>query len=325
MIAVRVKKVMLALAVILVLMPAVVMMLASGCRDGTEVKTLMESEAVVDAEGNEIELEEPAGKIVVIAPSALEIISGLGAMDRVVEVDNWSATSGDPLGEGFEGVGDSYGLNVERIAEIDPDLLIAVTGGPAEDYQKIEELGIKIYRVINISGIEGVYKEISNISKLIGLEGKGEELVGELKKSVSEIYDKIRDLNEEDKPEVFYMVWNEPLMTAGMDTYVSDLIEKAGGVNIAAEDNLTGWPEYSMETLIKRDPDIMIAPLSLAEDPSVILSDERFSSISAVMEERVYVIPDNPVSRPSQNLIKALQMLSKAIHPEIFGEFEIIE
>ncbi|MBN1384563.1 MAG: ABC transporter substrate-binding protein [Elusimicrobia bacterium] len=321
----RASKVMRTLAVVLVVLLAAIPVLMAGCKSEIEVKALEQSMAVVDAEGNVIELASPAEKIIVIAPSALEIIDGLGAMDRVVEVDSYSVGAGDPLAEGFEGAGDSYGLNIERIAGLNPDILIAVTGGSEDDYQKIKELGIKIYRVININGIEGIYEEITNISKLIGLEDRGEKLVKELKEEVEEIHDKVKDLSSEDKPKVFYEVWNDPLMSAGTDTFINDLIEKSGGINIVAEDSLTGWPEYSVETLIKRNPDIIIAPVSLAADPSVIINDTRFSSITAVIEGRVYLIPDNPVSRPSQNSIKALQMLSKAIHPEIFGKFEIIE
>jgi len=320
-----VKRFMRLISVIMVLALVVIPTFITGCKGETGVSTLKESIEVADGEGNSIELASPAEEVVVLAPSALEIINGLGAIDRVVEVDSFSVMINDPLAEGFEGVGDSYGLNVEKIAELNPDILITLTGGPDDDYQKIEELGIKIYRVIDIKGIEGVYEEIANISKLIGLEDKGEELINELKNGVNKIHDKVKDLADEDKPGVFYEVWNDPLMSAGADTFINDLIETSGGVNIVAEDNLTGWPEYSIETLIKKNPDIIIAPMSLASDPSVIMEDERFSSISAVTEGRVYVIPDNPISRPSQNLIKALQMLSKAIHPEIFGEFEIIQ
>ncbi|GAG73979.1 unnamed protein product [marine sediment metagenome] len=163
------------------------------------------------------------------------------------------------------------------------------------------------------------------VIKIIGIEDKGEELIGELKKEVDKIYSQVKDLSDEDKPGVFYVVWDDPLMSAGADTFINDLIEKSGGVNIVAEDNLTGWPEYSLEKLIEKNPDIIIAPMSLASDPSVIMDDERFSSIDAVTSGKVYIVPDNPISRPNQNLIKALQMLSKAIHPEIFGEFEVIE
>jgi iron complex transport system substrate-binding protein len=321
----RVRKIIQTLVPIIVLLLVAIPVFIAGCKSGVEAEALSESRTVVDADGNTIELTSPAEKIIVIAPSALEIINGLDAMDRVIEVDSYSVEAGDPLAEGFEGAGDSYGLNIERIAALNPDILIAVTGGSEDDYHKIRELGIEIYRVINIDGIEGVYTEITNISKLIGLEDRGEKLVSELKEEVGMIYDRVKDLDDEDRPKVFYEVWNEPLMSAGMDTFINDLIEKSGGVNILAEDKLSGWPEYSVETLMERNPDVIIAPKSLAPDSSVIMDDARFSSITAVIEGRVYIIPDNPISRPSQNSIKALEMLSKAIHPEIFGEFEIIE
>jgi len=321
------KKIMLAVVVILILSLIAALGIFSGCKgkgQATE-ESLGSPVELVDGEENIVKLAAPADKIIVLAPSVLEIINGLGAMELVVEVDNFSVMMAEPLAEGFEGAGDSYGLNIERIAELDPDILITITGGPEDDYQKVRELGIEIYRVIDVKGIEGVYDEIANISKIIGFEDKGKELVSELKKGVDEIYNQIKDLSDEQKPRVFYEVWNDPLMSAGADTFINDLIEKSGGINIVAEDNLTGWPEYSLEKLIEKNPDIIIAPMSLAADPTVIMDDVRFSSIYAVTSGKVYVVPDNPISRPNQNLIKALQMLSKAIHPEIFGEFEVIE
>lgn len=319
------KKIMLAVVVILILSLIATLGIFSGCKGQATEESLGSPVEVVDGEENIVKLAAPARKIIVLAQSALEIIDGLGAMELVVEVDNWSVMMAEPLAEGFEGAGDVYGLNIERIAELNPDILITITGGPEDDYQKVRELGIEIYRVIDVKGIEGVYDEIANISKIIGLEDKGKELVSELKKGVDEIYNQIKDLSDEQKPRVFYEVWNDPLMGAGADTFISDLIEKSGGVNILSEDNLTGWPEYSVEKLIEKNPDVIIAPMSLAADSSVITGDERFSSIDAVTSGRVYVVPDNPISRPNQNLIKALQMLSKAIHPEIFGKFEVIE
>ncbi len=319
------KKIMLAVVVILILSLIAAPGILSGCKGQATEESLGSPVELVDGEENIVELAAPADKIIVLAPSALEIINGLGAMELVVEVDNWSVGEAEPLAEGFEGAGDSWGPNIEKIAELDPDILITTTGGPDDDYQKVRELGIEIYRVINIKGIEGVYDEIANIGKILGIEDKAEELVSELKKGVDEIYSKVEDLSDEEKPRVFFEISNDPLMSAGADTFINDLIEKSGGVNIVAEDNITGWPEYSLEKLIEKNPDIIIATMMAVADPSVITEDGRFSSIDAVTSGRVYIVPDNPVCRPNQNLIKALQMLSKAIHPEIFGEFEIIE
>lgn len=296
-----------------------------GCKEEPVEEIQNTSIEVIDGEDNNIVLDQPAEKIIVLAPSVLEIAEGLGAMEKVIEVDNFSVMMEEPLAAGFEGVGDYQSLNIERIAELDPDILIAITGGPEDDYNKVTELGIPVYRVIDVKGIEGVYEEILNISKIIGKEKEGLELIEDLKSEVESIKSKVGDLTDDERPDIFYEIWNEPLMSAGDDTFINDLIEIAGGKNILSEDGLMGWVEYSIETLIEKDPDIIIAPVSLAADPSVILEDPRFATIRAVIDGDVYIIPDNPISRPSQNIIKGLQMLAKAIHPEIFGEFEIIE
>jgi len=319
------KKIKWAAAVILILALLSFLAVLPGCKEQA-VAGISENMIILeDGAGNTVELSGPAEKIVVLAPSVLEIIDALGAMELVVEVDNWSVGASDPLAEGFEGAGDAFGPNIEMIIDIDPDILITTTGGPEEDYQKLKDLGIEVYRAISINGIEGVYDEIANIGEVVGLESKAEELISELREGVDEIYNKVKDLSDDQKPRVFYEVWNDPLMSVGADTFINDIIEKSGGVNIVAEDDITGWPEYSVETLIDKNPDVIIAPLSLAADPSIITEESKFSSIKAVTDGRVYVVPDNPVSRPNHNVIKALEMFSKAIHPEIFGEFEIME
>ncbi|MFZ3085168.1 MAG: hypothetical protein WA097_00800 [Candidatus Hydromicrobium sp.] len=138
------KKIMLAVVVILILSLIATLGIFSGCKGQATEESLGSPVELVDGEGNIVKLAEPAKKVIVLAPSVLEIIDGLGAMELVVEVYNSSVTPGEPLPEGFEGVGDSYGLNIERIAELNPDILITITGGPEDDYQQVRELGIEI-------------------------------------------------------------------------------------------------------------------------------------------------------------------------------------
>jgi iron complex transport system substrate-binding protein len=290
---------------------------------GTGSKTTGEIR-VTDGLGNEVVLEKPAEKVIVFVPSALEIIDALGAMDKVAGVDNWSLDIGEPLAQGFEGFGDFQSLNMEKITAADPDLIIGLVGWADTDTAKLAELGIKLY-IVDANTVEEVYTEIENTGKLLGLENEALDLSSELKLGVQEIYGKISGIDQGQKPKVFYEVWNDPLMSAGKGTFINDLIEQCGGINIVAADGLEGWPEYSIESLIKNNPDIIIAPASLAADPQVILGDTRFSEIAAVKNLKVFVVPDNPVSRPSQNIIKGLEMFSKAVHPEIFGQFEEIK
>ncbi|MDD3520538.1 MAG: ABC transporter substrate-binding protein [Actinomycetota bacterium] len=293
-------------------------------KENSEPENKNEEIIVTDGMGNILTLEKAAEKIIVLTPSVLEIFEGLGAMDKIVEVDNWSVQMQDPLAEGFKGAGDANGINFEMVTKLDPDMVIVVGFGLNEDYKKLYDLGYQVY-LTNSTSLQAAYTELENMGKIVGMEEEGKELSNNLKSGISEIEAKLKDISKEDRPKVFYMVWNDPIMSAGKNTFISELIEIAGGVNIVAEDGLNDWPEYSIEKLIENNPDIIIAPVSLAADASVILNDSRFSSINAVINKKVYIIPDNPISRPNQNVIKGLKMLSKAMHPDIFGEFEIIQ
>ena len=275
---------------------------------------------LTDGLGKEVVLDKPAERILVFAPSALEIIDGLNAIDTVIGVDSWSVDNKEPLAEGFEGFGDFQTLNMEKITAAAPDIIIGLVGWAEADIQKLADLGVKIY-VVEANTIDEIYMEITNMGKILAKDAEARELVDELKKQVETVSSKVAGLTEDKKPKVFYEVWNEPLMSAGKNTSINDLIEKAGGKNIVAADGLEGWPEYSIEKLIQNNPDIIIAPVSLAPDVSTIIDDSRFSSINAIVNKKVYVVPDNPITRPSQNIIKGLTMFAQAIHPEIFGEF----
>ncbi|HUW72308.1 MAG TPA: ABC transporter substrate-binding protein [Methanosarcinales archaeon] len=275
---------------------------------------------LTDGLGKEVVLDKPAERILVFAPSALEIIDGLNAIDTVIGVDSWSVDNKEPLAEGFEGFGDFQTLNMEKITAAAPDIIIGLVGWAEADIQKLADLGVKIY-IVEANTIDEIYMEITNMGKMLAKDAEARELVDELKKQVETVSSKVAGLTEDKKPKVFYEVWNEPLMSAGKNTSINDLIEKAGGKNIVAADGLEGWPEYSIEKLIQNNPDIIIAPVSLAPDVSTIIDDSRFSSINAIVNKKVYVVPDNPITRPSQNIIKGLTMFAQAIHPEIFGEF----
>ncbi len=278
--------------------------------------------ALVDGVGNEVMLDGPAKKVIVFVPSALEIMDGLGAMDMVIGVDNWSVDNGEPLAEGFEGFGDFSGLNMEKIAAADPDMIIGLIGWAEEDINKLSELGIALY-IVDVNTIEEVYTEITNMGKMLGKDDRAAQVNSDLKKNIDAITEKVSGIPDDERPGVFYEVWNDPLMSAGSQTFINELIEYAGGKNIVAGDGLEGWPEYSIENLIQNNPEVIIAPESLAPDAETILADQRLSELDAVKNKRVYVVPDNPVSRPSQNVIKGLTMFAQAIHPELFGDFEV--
>lgn len=269
---------------------------------------------VVDDTGKEIILEKPAERIISAAPSNTEILFALGLEEKVVgvsDLDNYPEEVKEK-----EKVGGLYDPNVEKIISLQPDLVLVLRGAE-EAIAQLEDKGIVIYTA-EPKTLDQALENIRKIGQLTGADAQAQELISQMQEDIDAVKSGVADIPEEKRPKVFWVVWNDPLMSAGQDTFISDLIVTAGGVNILALDGLTGWPEYSVEKLIEHDPDVIIAPESLAPTPDVILQDPRFSSLRAVQGKRVYVVPDDLVVRPGPRVTQGLFLIAKAIHPELF-------
>jgi iron complex transport system substrate-binding protein len=114
-------------------------------------------------------------------------------------------------------------------------------------------------------------------------------------------------------------VWHDPLITAGPDTFVDDLITLAGGINIAG-DSKTSYPEISLEVVIQKDPQIFIYSHhgNSRQEIEQIYSRQNWQDISAIKNKRVYIIDQNLVQRATPRLIDGLEELAKMLHPDLF-------
>lgn len=120
-----------------------------------------------------------------------------------------------------------------------------------------------------------------------------------------------------EKPLVYYEIWNDPIQTVGPGTFIYGIIELAGGKNIvegAAEE----YPLLSLETLIKRDPAVIIAGVGSMGDPGKVKERKGWENISAVKNEKVYVIDENLVVRPGPRIADGLVEIARILHPEKF-------
>jgi len=268
---------------------------------------------VTDDVNKEITLTEKPDKIISLAPGNTEILFALDLDEELVGVDNLSNYPEEV--ESIEKIGDAFNLNMEKIIELEPDLILTLKGNE-EAVKEFENLGIAVY-TLDANNIENVLEDIIEIGQLTNSFDTADKLVSEMQEKIDEIKELVADVSDEEKPKVFFMVWNEPMMSAGSGTFINNLIELANGINIVAADGLEGWPEYSLEKLIEHDPDVIIAPKSLAPTPETITADERFSSIKAVLENRVVVIDDDPVSRIGPRIVEGFLQIAQALYPDI--------
>lgn len=268
---------------------------------------------VTDDVDKEITLTEEPDKIISLAPGNTEILFALDLDEELVGVDNFSNYPEEV--ESIEKIGDAFNLNMEKIVELEPDLILTLKGNE-EAVKEFEDFGIAVY-TLDANNIENVLEDIEEIGQLTDRVKRAEELTSEMQEKIDEIKTLVADVSEEDKPKVFYMVWNEPIMSAGKGTFINDLIELANGINIVAADGLEGWLEYSLEKLIEHNPDVIIAPKSLAPTSETITADERFSSIKAVLENRVVIVDDDLVSRIGPRIVEGFKQIAQALYPDI--------
>ncbi len=317
----------------LVLLMALIMVtsLLAGCTEKQEVVETDKVEVVeevsfplmiVDGLGNEVTIEKKPEKIVSIAPSQTEILFALGLENRIIAVSDYCDYPVAALEK--EKVGSSWTTNTERIIELEPDLVFVYGEGQPEAMEQLAAVGITIVRYMPET-VDAIFETISATGKITGEEAAAAKLVKEMEEKRDAIVNKLKD---QPKVKVFYQVWDEPLMTAGPGSFIDELIQLAGGENIAA-DAEGAWPMYSVEALVEKNPEVFLAPahvgenMNLTAEEQVVLIDTikarpGFDQISAVINNRVELLEPNIVSRPGARIIDALELLAKTIHPELF-------
>lgn len=270
-----------------------------------------------DGLGREITLDGPAQRIVSMAPSNTEILFAIGAGDQVIGRDQLSdypeeAKNITDIGSTFEA------LNTELIVSLEPDLVLSAEINTAEQVNQLEDLGLTVYYLKNPLTLEEMYSNVEIVAQLTGHADEAATLIESLKARVAAVDQKIAPISS--RPSVFYELdATDPAkpFTAGKGTFITQLIDRAGGYNIASE--LEGYPQMSLEQVVAADPAfIILGDARYGVTPESIAQRPGWENLSAVKSGKVLPFNDDLVSRPGPRLVDALEELAKLLRPELF-------
>lgn len=267
--------------------------------------------SITDDAGNEITLDEPATKVVSLAPSTTEDVFAMNGQDALVGVDEFSDYPAEA--QDIEKVGGFSTPNIEKIVSLDPDLVLATAGVQTEAAQQLADLGIQV-AVFDPLTLEGIYKNLEDIGTLLGKADSAKKVIDDMKAIAADVESKVEDL---ETPTVFFEIYSQPLLTAGSNTLIDDLINRANGTNIGAAAG-DGYPEFNEEQLLQDNPDVYIAVMGSQSDPGEIEKRAGYDALRAVQDGRVYVIDDNLVTRAGPRAVEGLQEIAKDLHPDAF-------
>lgn len=324
MIKVKTKKI-----IVLMLILSLTLAMFSGCVRVKEENVKDEEEKIVektdeeiydqqypmeveDDFGNKVTIDSVPKRIISLAPNNTEILFRLELGNKVVGVTNYCDYPKEAKNK--EKVGDAYSLNVEKIIELNPDLVLQYGSGNEDVNKRLKEAGIVVLGY-EPETIQEVMDLIITIGEITQTQIPARMVTLDMMSKMDYLVHKVENA---EKPKVFYEVWNEPLMTAGPGSFIDELINLGGGENIA-KDAEGKYPQFEFEQLIERNPDVYITAKD-SEDKTVeaIKLRDGYDTMNAIENDRVYILDPNIITRPGPRIVDGLELMAKSIHPELF-------
>lgn len=266
---------------------------------------------ITDRLGRKLEINSVPEKIVTLTPSVTESVYALGAGDQIVGVSSYSdypeAAAEKPV------VGNAFQLNFEQILLLEPDLIIGDAQLVQNHMAKLEELGLPVL-AIDPANLQEVMEDLLLIGRAIDQEDVARQVVREMQAKIDLVTKMVKGIPEEDRPLVFVEVWDEPLMTCGPGSFMQELIELAGGENLAADAG-DAWVEYSSEQVLMKDPDVILLTRPYAQE---VMARVAWQQVRAVVTDNVIEVDADPFVRTTPRLADTLVDLANILHPEIF-------
>lgn len=256
------------------------------------------------------ERRTPPRRIVSLLPSATELILTLGGGDRLVARTDYDA---DPALAHVPSVGGGLTPSLERLAMLHPELVVAWPDNLSRSVAaRLAELGIPVYTPRS-ERLEDVFRTACDLGRLLALEAAADSLVTALGAELQAVR---RVTRGRVPPEILYVVWFDPLTTAGPGTFISELIEIAGGRNVFG-DAAARWPQVSLEEVVRRQPRVIVVPRGEVPPPSLpqLRAAPGWRDLRAVRDGRIVEVDADLFNHPGPRVAEAARRLATALHP----------
>ena len=257
-------------------------------------------------------------RIVSMAPNVTEILFALGLGGRIVGATRFC--DHPPEARDLPRIGGLVDPNIEVIRSLDPDLVIAFRGNPLRLVDRVRRLGLPVFVLDIGAGLEDLAPLIAKIGRVTGTDERAGELAAGLRRRVAAVDAALEGVPS--RPRVFVLLYGQGLWTCGGESYLDDVIDRAGGTNVASA-LPKKWALYKRERIIRDDPDVVFILARSAADFEAgrdwLARLAGVSAVSAVRSGRIYELDENAASRFGPRLVDVLERLAARLHPERFG------
>lgn len=257
-------------------------------------------------------------KIISICPSNTELCVYLGIESQLIAIDDYSDWPNSI--QTLPRVGPDLSINLDLVQTLEPDLVLASLSVPGmeKNIEGLEKRGIP-HLTFNPQSLEDIANDILTLGNAVGLAEKAAVQAAHFRETIlhyKTIADKI-----EHKPSLYWEWWPNPLFTPGGINWLTEISRLAGGYNLFEDIDLASVM-ISSEDVIKRNPDYIClawvgVPLKRI-NPKLVQKRENWSEITALQNNKIFVLEEPLYCRPSPRLLEGLAKLAHILHPNNF-------
>jgi len=254
-----------------------------------------------DDRGVAVRLEQPARRIISLAPHLTELAFAAGAGERLVGVVRDSDYP--PEARAIEQIGDAAGVDFERVMALQPDLVLAWgSGNRVSIVERLQRLGFPVV-VLEPRSLDDIPRHLRLLGKLAGNPGRAEAAAEAFTARTAGLRLRHRD---ERPVNVMFEMWHRPIMTVNGNHIISDVLRLCGARNIFADlPQLAA--EISLEQVLVRDPEAIVVG---SEAQGAGMADWRpYPYLRAVRLGRVYTVSPDLITRQTPRILDAAESI----------------
>jgi iron complex transport system substrate-binding protein len=269
---------------------------------------------VTDEIGRTIRIPQTLHRIISLSPGITETIYALGLQDLLVGDTDYCDFP--PDAQHKPKVGGAISPSLEAIADLHPDLVLATKSlNRLDTVLSLANLGIPTY-TIDPQSVAGILSSTQNLAEIMGAPDAGKALAQDLEHTLAGIQKRVAPFP---RRSALFIVWTQPLISAGKQTFVADAIQYAGGISIV--DSSENWPKVSLEEVARLQPEFLVFPDTHTETTPLnieTLSDLPGWRILDAVRNHRYAKTSDAIDRPAPRIVSAIEDLARQFHPEAF-------
>jgi iron complex transport system substrate-binding protein len=268
-----------------------------------------------DEIGRHVEVPTNVKRIVSLAPNLTEIVFALGEGDRLAGDTDYCDYPAEAAQK--PRVGGPINPNLEQIVALMPDLVLATKAiNRRETVEALARIGLPVY-VTDPHSVDGMITSIQHIGNILHAEKNATPLVADLRERLANLDRRLSGIVPR---RVLFVVWTDPLISIGRDTFIADALRRAGASSVV--DTAAEWPRVNFEEIIQLQPEFLVFASAHAgdtqHDVDALRARPGWRDLNALRRGKIVVIGD-AINRPAPRMVDAVEQLAHALHSDSFA------